>query len=359
MRTNLVWERYQFCTHLLSDRSIRERHYCAAGECEWLCLCAACHAAHGRGVKIELANHSQRLLAKTHDVPDETSSPPASVMQAARHAQVEDWFRRRATRTDADDEFEELALSARLLQMAIESLPGAWSPTQVADRLHALRLRMKRALAAAERDKPTPPARNAQIMTSTVQWVQERITLAQEAHKRCGRLLRQASHLLTATRAEPWRAFYYRRGTYRRLVRQRRDLDVTLGLLGMPVPARPTLLRELADTFQGLQFFYGGPLSDAALRRFLKQLPISLADIPLLVAALRTCDCVLCAYMRSGAAFTQEAGDATLTDCACAMCQASRVYLLHIDPNLFAKTPDVREALLALRERIGDTRFLN
>lgn len=359
MPTKTDWERYRFCAHLLSDRSIRERHYCAAGEGEWLCLCVACHAAQGQGQAIELANDTHRLLAKTRDGLDETGSPRPSCTQAARHAQIEDWFRVRATRTDTDDEFEQIALLAQLLKMSLTGSPGEWSPAQMAGRILALRERMARALAVAERDQQTPPSRDAQMVTNTVQWVQERITLAQEADKRCQRLLRQARRLLTATRTEPWRAFYYRRGTYRRLVRQRRDLDVILQLLGMPVPAQPTLLRDLAETFQGLQFYYGTPLSDAALRRLFKRLPVSLADIPLLVASLRTCDCVLCVYMRSGAPFSKEASEAALTDCACAACKVSRVCLLHIDPDLFAKAPDARDALLALRKRLGDTRFLN
>lgn len=57
MPTKTEWERYRFCAHLLCDCSLRERHYCAAGEGEWLCLCVACHAAQGRGAAIELASH--------------------------------------------------------------------------------------------------------------------------------------------------------------------------------------------------------------------------------------------------------------------------------------------------------------
>jgi len=118
-------------------------------------------------------------------------------------------------------------------------------------------------------------------------------------------------------------------------------------------------MRDLADTFQDLHFFYGSPLSDAALRRFIRQLPISFADLPLFGAALRTCDCAVCIYARKGVPMTQEIGDAALADCRCAFCKLCRLYVSRIDPDLFVETPDLREALLAFRERLGEPRYLN
>lgn len=88
--------------------------------------------------------------------------------------------------------------------------------------------------------------------------------------------------------------------TYRRPVRQRQDLAALLWLQAMPTAPEPTLMSDLADAFVDLQFFYGSPLSDAALRRFIRQLLISLADLPLIGAALRTCDCAVCIYTRKG-----------------------------------------------------------
>jgi len=73
---------------------------------------------------------------------------------------------------------------------------------QAAGQLAMLGLRMQDTLDTSPSGAKVAQSQAGLLLTRTVTWLQARVTLAQDTHKRCQRLLRQANRMLTATRAE-------------------------------------------------------------------------------------------------------------------------------------------------------------
>lgn len=64
---------------------------------------------------------------------------------------------------------------------------------QVAGQLAMLGLRMQDTLATSPSGAKVAQSQAGLLLTRTVTWLQARVMLAQETHKRCKRLLRQVS----------------------------------------------------------------------------------------------------------------------------------------------------------------------
>lgn len=355
MRTPKRGEACQVCVHLADEAAATEKHYWRLPRRQWLLLGTTCHTSYSKRAAVNV-DALLRLFSSTPDLGPSaaealhvaTRNPPRCIPSPTS----------RPPQPFLPDEFAlvMLRLSVQDVTMSMVLPSRSWSLPEVRKRLRSLRARFQRRRQAHEQGVPSSPRALSQLseIERELTHIEARLRLVLRTRRQMVVLIRRAQRLLARTLSKPAGGYFYRRRTYRKLLRERQVLASLLWAMNVQDSIfPPDILSAMQDTFVALQHRYGMPLSDAAMRRMVSQIP--LADVAELAIALQHCECRACVHARKNTPIDDELDMAVFATCPCAFCKFARTTMPKIDMSTLTKHPDLRYAILALRQRIGGT----
>jgi len=351
MRTPRAGESYQVCVHLADESTSVEKHYWCLTGIRWLVLCAACHASYSKRTAVNV-EASLRQFSSTPDlgplaanaVHGAVRNPPPCILSPSSQPPP-----------PGDLALLKLWLSVQelLRSMCLPARP--WSLPEVRNRLRSLRANYRKQRQAHE-ESPDSPNSLTQLgeIDRALADIELRIQIVLRTRRQMVVLIRRAQRLLARTLSKPFGGYLYRRRVFRKLMHERQILASLLWAMNVQDSILPAdLTSAMQDTFVALQRRYGMPLSDATMRRMVGQTP--LADVAELASALQHCECRACIHARKNTPLDDELDMAALATCTCAFCKFTRTTMPKIDMSTLTKHPDLRDGILALRQRIGGT----
>lgn len=359
MRTPKRGEAYQVCVHLADEAASAEKHYWRLPRRQWLLLCTACHTSYSKRAAVNV-DALLRLFSCTPDLGPSaaealhvaTRNPPRCIPSPTS----------RPPQPFPPDEFAlvMLRLSVQDVTMSMVLPSRSWSLPEVRKRLRSLRAKFQRRRQAHEQGVPSSPRALSQLseIERELSHIQQRLHVVLRACRRMRALVYQAQRLLARTLSDPFSGYFYRRRIYRKLLRERETLASLLWALNVQDSIfSADLATTMRDTFLALQNRYGMPLSDAAMRRLVANVP--LADRLPLASAITFCECRVCLHVRQNAPLDADEELSTVASCPCAFCRFCRTTLPTIDHSQLEHAPAFSGALLALRRRVGGPSSVN
>lgn len=357
MRTPKRGEAYQVCVHLADEAAAAEKHFWRLPRRQWLVLCTACHTSYLKRTAVNV-DALLRLFASTPDLGPSaaealhvaTRKPPRCMPSPSS----------RPPQPFPPDEFAlvMLRLSVQDVTMSMVLPSRSWSLPEVRKRLRSLRAQYEKQRQAYEQGSQGNPRALSRLSLSEIDrelsHIEARLRIVLRTRRQMVVLIRRAQRLLARTLSQPASGYFYRRRVYRKLMRERQMLASLLWAMNAQDSIfPPDLVSAMQDTLRALQHRYGMPLSDAAMRRMVSQTP--LADVAELANAMQHCECRACIHARKNTPLDDELDMAVFATCPCAFCKFARTTMPKIDMSTLTKHPDLRDGILALRQRIGGT----
>lgn len=354
MRTPMAGESYQVCVHLADESASVEKHYWRLTGIRWLVLCAACHASYSKRAVVNV----EAVLRRFSSTPDLGPGAAASVHGAVRNPPpciLSPSSRPPPPQPTSDLALLKLWLSVQELTRSMCLPAQLWSLPEVRKRLRSLRAnyRRQRQAHAESPDSPNSLTQLGEIDRALAD-IELRIQIVLRTRRQMVVLIRRAQRLFARTLSKPFGGYLYRRRIFRKLRRERQMLASLLWAMNVQDSILPAdLASAMQDTFLALQHRYGMPLSDAAMRRMVSQIP--LADVAELVSAMQHCECRACIHARNNTPLDDDPDIALLATCPCAFCKFTRTTMPKINLGKLTNHPDLRNGILALRQRLGGT----
>lgn len=308
----------RLCAHLRLS-SCDEGHCWRVDRRTDLLLCDACHQIFGQGGCVRVDS----IVSLVPEPEKQYQNPPASASYVLEKRQFP-----KLSVADVDA----LRIAMDVHQLAVKlGIPGQdWVLTEESRRWRQLKTRIER-----HPDRACPKLQNA---AEQLAWVRQRLVWTRRALREFKNLVRRAERLLSLALAEPGQAVLYRRRAYRRLKRGLDQIAMLIYSLTVPPSHLGDYLERGRAAFEGLNYRFGGPLTDAQVAAILAKMP-SLG--PAEQQAYSSCDCMFCKAAREGRALTPTQEAETLTSCTCAFCSWARLGVQQMPAEVLARSPQL------------------